>query len=173
MPQIIENARMLVKNCRCKDGCPVCVGDYKLDKNLVAWGLESLLTESEPPRDLKIMQEAEQPVLEKQFNLETLPNHWKEFCEYCEKTGDSYTAFFKTIERVSVEGNVLTFYLNNAFYQSWVLEPANKKSIIGILQFHVEGCASVELKTALTEEANSKENWKKIEKRFDDLKRQN
>lgn len=171
VPEIIENARMLVRNCRCKDGCPVCVGDYTLDKNLVAWGLDSLVYECNPPASLKIMKEAEKPVMEKQFDLQTLPKHWKEFCDYTEKLGDAYTAFFKTIEKIAVEENVCTLYLNNAFYADWVLDPVNKKSIIGIFQFHVRGTADLDLRTALTDEAGSKENWKKVEKRFDDLKK--
>ena len=49
IPEILESAIKMVSGCPCEDGCPVCVGDYNLDKKTVLWGLDNLLEESEPP----------------------------------------------------------------------------------------------------------------------------
>ncbi|HBM79684.1 MAG TPA: DEAD/DEAH box helicase, partial [Clostridiaceae bacterium] len=51
--EIIKDAVTLVKNCRCDGGCPACVGDYHLDKKLIIWGLESLLSETKAPMNIK------------------------------------------------------------------------------------------------------------------------
>lgn len=42
IPQVIEQAIRMVSGCKCKDGCAACVGDYKLDRKLILWGLENL-----------------------------------------------------------------------------------------------------------------------------------
>ena len=47
IPQVIEQAIRMVSGCKCKDGCAACVGDYKLDRKLILWGLENLREASE------------------------------------------------------------------------------------------------------------------------------
>ena len=42
MPEIIGHARALVAGCGCKNGCIACIGDYRLDKSKVLWGLEKI-----------------------------------------------------------------------------------------------------------------------------------
>ncbi|WDC83168.1 hypothetical protein PL321_10080 [Caloramator sp. mosi_1] len=37
----------MLKNCKCKDGCPACVGDYHLDKKMVLWALEGMIKDVE------------------------------------------------------------------------------------------------------------------------------
>ncbi len=42
MPEIVSRARALVAGCGCRDGCIACIGDYRLDKSRVLWGLEKI-----------------------------------------------------------------------------------------------------------------------------------
>lgn len=49
IPEILDNAIRMVGNCACADGCPACVGDYRLDKQMILWGLENLLEETKEP----------------------------------------------------------------------------------------------------------------------------
>ncbi len=74
--EIVENAISMVKGCQCQDGCPACVGDYNLDKTVVLWGLENLLTELEPPEGLKVPETPPEVVIEKQFHFEELEKEW-------------------------------------------------------------------------------------------------
>ncbi len=70
---IVKNAIQLVGGCQCDEGCPACVGDYNLDKTIVLWGLENVLTEIAPPEDVKV------PDLRRKSswkNVSHLPN-WK------------------------------------------------------------------------------------------------
>ena len=46
---IIQNAGTLVKSCTCKNGCPVCVGDHRIDKNLILWALRNFYKELPSP----------------------------------------------------------------------------------------------------------------------------
>lgn len=50
MPKIIEHAIEMVRGCKCKDGCGLH-RDYRLDKDIVCWGLENLLTQRDSPWD--------------------------------------------------------------------------------------------------------------------------
>jgi len=42
MPEIVGRARELVAGCSCENGCVACIGDYRLDKSKILWGLEKL-----------------------------------------------------------------------------------------------------------------------------------
>ena len=55
IPQVIEQAIRMVSGCKCKDGCAACVGDYKLDRKLILWGLENLREASEVPKGEKVV----------------------------------------------------------------------------------------------------------------------
>ena len=65
MEDIIQNAVKLVKGCGCKDGCAACVGDYRLDRQMVLFGLENLLEHWDVPMGVKTAEHAAVHVPEK------------------------------------------------------------------------------------------------------------
>lgn len=42
MPEIVSRAKELVAGCSCENGCIACIGDYRLNKSKILWGLEKL-----------------------------------------------------------------------------------------------------------------------------------
>lgn len=42
MPEIVSRAQTLVAGCGCGDGCIACIGDYRLSRSEVLWGLKQL-----------------------------------------------------------------------------------------------------------------------------------
>jgi DEAD/DEAH box helicase domain-containing protein len=50
---VLADALSLVDDCRCKDGCPACVGSYGRDRRLIAWALHGLLEERPVPDECK------------------------------------------------------------------------------------------------------------------------
>ena len=42
MPEIVSRARELVAGCSCENGCVACIGDYRLNKSKILWGLDRL-----------------------------------------------------------------------------------------------------------------------------------
>lgn len=42
MPEIVSRARTLVAGCGCENGCIACIGDYRLNKSEVLWGLQQM-----------------------------------------------------------------------------------------------------------------------------------
>ncbi len=88
MPQIIDNAIRLVGGCTCEDGCPACVGDYSLDKNMVLWGLKNLKEETEPPQYGGKYIEKERTVIREEGASSDLQEQWARICEGTAQNGD-------------------------------------------------------------------------------------
>lgn len=170
IPKILENAVRMVKGCPCKDGCPACVGDYTLDKKMVLWGLENLLKETEAPDSLKVIAEAAKPAVQKQFSFFTLPDNWENFCACVERNGDAGGAFLRTVEKVEVEGHRLRLFVGSAFYETWIMEPDNRKSIENILRYHA--VCPADMKLAVTAHVNQEAADKtkaKLRRRYEDV----
>ena len=170
IPKILENAVHMVKNCPCEDGCPACVGDYTLDKKLVLWGLTNLLEKTVAPESVKMVEETEKPAVQKQFSFFSLPENWEEFCDCVEKNGETGGAFLKTVQRVDIKGHCLTITVGNTFYEMWIKEPENKKSIENILRYHAVCPADMRLEVAAQiDEDREKKIKARLERRFEDI----
>lgn len=134
--QILQNAIRMVEGCQCEDGCPACVGDYTLDKGMVLWGLSNLLEKSEPPALVKKIEEIQKPSVEKAFSFFTLPDHWLEFCTAVEQNGESGGAFLRTVKNVQIREHSLILTVGNSFFEHWIMERENYRSIENILRYH-------------------------------------
>jgi len=168
--RIIDNAIKLVGGCKCEKGCATCIGDYKLDKSMVLWGLQNLLEEIEAPRDIKLVEYAPRIFIKKPFQFSKLQEKWKEFCAYMLENGDSFATFLSTIPKVEIDNHVLTLVIKNAFYKDWVMEETNKRSLINIISFYTEAPEGFELKIRLEKTDNERTDVKdKLQKRYENL----
>lgn len=150
--QILENAIRMVENCRCSDGCPACVGDYKLDKRMVLWGLKSLLEELEAPKGIKIWQKPPMPSVKKAFSFAKLGQEWEAFVECLKKNGEPNSAFFGTVLQVRVLEETLELTVSSRFYEKWASQSANEKSLRNILRFYTDCPAQMKLKICAEED---------------------
>lgn len=170
MPKIIEHAMEMVGGCKCKDGCAACVGDYRLDKKIVYWGLENLLLELDSPMGMKLPEHTPSTYMQKPFSFEELPEKWKEFCVFLGRKGETMAAFFNTVEQVSVEGDTLFLPTSSTFYQAWILEPSNRLSLKNIISFYTDAPPSLRLEVRLGEGTESrKDTEEKIRRRYSHL----
>lgn len=168
--QIIDNAIKMVDGCKCESGCAACIGDYKLDKAMVLWGLKNLLTEIEAPKGIKLVEYAPARFMKKRFQFNELDKRWKEFCTYLQETGETFGAFLNSIPEVSVENNTLVLVTDNAFYKDWILEKTNQKSLVNIISFYTDAPAVVRLEVSLREPAGDRKEIKnKLQRRYEDL----
>lgn len=136
--EILNDAISLVKNCRCRDGCPACVGDYHLDKKLVLWALSGMLELLEPVNGIKLKPVEEIPTFEdRPFKFENLEDKWNEFVVYLNKKSETFVQFFATIDRVKIAGNVLYLNVQGDFYKEWIMETENKNKIENIIKHYV------------------------------------
>ncbi len=168
--QIIEDAIKMVGGCKCESGCAACIGDYRLDKAMVLWGLNNLLEEIDTPKDTKLIEYATSIFINKNFKFNELKEKWKEFCEYIKDNGDTFARFLSTIKEVEIDNRILTLVLHNVFYKEWVMEESNKKSIINIISFHTDAPVGIELRIRIEETDIDRENIKnKLQRRYKDL----
>lgn len=168
--QIIENAVKMVGGCKCESGCAACIGDYKLDKAMVLWGLQNLLEEIEAPKDIKLVEYVPTTFIKKPFQFSQLQEKWKEFCAYLKENGDTFAAFLSTIPEVEIDNNVLILVTNNAFYKEWIMEDTNKRSLINIISFYTEATVGIDLKIRLDMTDSDRTDVKnKLHKRYENL----
>lgn len=77
-----------------KQGCAACIGDYRLDKGLVLWGLKNLSEETQPP--VKMYKDTKEPLpfVRSPFTLKELEQAEKGgvLC-FPQKKGDPFAAF--------------------------------------------------------------------------------
>ena len=128
----------MVEGCRCADGCVACVGDYRLDKKMVLWGLKNLIEEEPLPEGSKVVTWAPTVWKQKAFTLENLSEKWQEFVQMAKVNGESFAAFFSSIQKVETENNRICMTAKNAFYADWAQSPENLAGIRNVLRYYVE-----------------------------------
>jgi len=166
MEQIVENAIRMVQKCPCQDGCPACVGDYKLDKQMVLWGLKSLLAKSEAPRQAKRFIKPPLPTVKKQFSFEKLAGQWDLFVACLKKNGEQNSAFFGVVQKAEVNGQVLDLWVNSPFYQKWASMPANEKSLQMLLRHYTDAAEEVRIRIQSPKAAESDTNVQQVTQRI-------
>lgn len=164
--EILSEAISLVKNCRCKDGCPACVGDYHLDKKLVLWGLTGMLEESKAPVDIKIDIPNANVYEEKAFDFMDMPNKWGEFIAFLNKKSESFAQFLNTITSVKTSGSMLLLRVEVPFFKEWIMEFSNRKKIENIIRRYVNLPQGFSIDVEISEGDSKIE---KILRRYDDL----
>lgn len=166
--EIIEDAINLVMKCNCEDGCPACVGDYHLDKKLVAWGLKSLLEAQKAPPEVRKVEAPYKVVVEKKFEFEELPKRWGEFVKFLSDRAEYLHSFLSTINNVEVSGNLLIFVTDFKFYERWVLENSNRKKILNTINRYVKTPPTFDIGVKVIEKQPD-DVREKIMRRYDDL----
>jgi DEAD/DEAH box helicase domain-containing protein len=167
---IIENTIKMVGGCPCENGCVACIGDYKLDKSMVLWGLNNLLEEIEAPKGIKVVEYAQATFMKKPFKFDELQYKWKEFCTYLQENGESFAAFLNTIPKVDIEDHVLILSTDNPFYKEWIMEKTNHKSLMNIISFYTDSPTGTRLEIRLNEVDEERAEVKnKLQRRYKDL----
>lgn len=169
MDDIIHNAVKLVKGCGCKDGCAACVGDHRLDKQMVLFGLENLLEHWDVPIDVKVAEYAPSTFRRKEFSFEKLEEQWQEFCKKISENGESFAAFLQTVPSVEIRDRMLILKLASSFYADWVMEPENRKSLANIISYYADVPAGFQIQVALSEDAKEPdgEAMEKMQRRYE------
>lgn len=99
MEEIIINAVKLVKGCGCKDGCAACVGDYRLDRQMVLFGLENLLEHWDVPMGVKTAEHAPSTFRRKEFSFEKLESSGRSSAKRLVKTERTLPHFYRPFRR--------------------------------------------------------------------------
>lgn len=108
--EVIKNATYLVKNCGCKVGCPVCVGDYKIDKKIILWALENFFVETKPPEDIVVSEEPQMGLIEYSYTWENITEEWANLVKLMRERRIYGADFLSTAKDISVNNTTLTLY---------------------------------------------------------------
>lgn len=149
---VIHSAVKLVRGCSCKKGCAACVGDHRLDKEMVLFGLENLLEYWDVPMDVKVAEYGPSTFRRKEFQFEKLEEQWDEFCKRIRENGESFAAFLQTVPSVEIRDQMLILKLTNSFYADWVMEPGNRTSLKNIICYYADVPAGFRIQVALADE---------------------
>ncbi|PTN09745.1 DEAD/DEAH box helicase domain-containing protein [Mangrovibacterium marinum] len=125
--QIIQNAGTLVKECSCKRGCPVCVGDARIDKSLILWALRNFYKELPSPLSGVVGEQVNRPkesALPK-LKWNEVKTNWEELLQRFEKEDRFGSKFLKEVLRVEQTAELLALYL-----PSGILKIANNDTVI-------------------------------------------
>lgn len=171
MEEVISNAVKMVGGCKCQDGCAACVGDYRLDKGLILWGLKSLLIEADPPKGIKKAAFSPSTFTAKKFKFSELPDRWGEFCSYVKENGDPFAAFLNSVPRAAVDGSRLVLFMDGIFFREWVQEENNQRALKNIISYYTEAPAGLTVSVRAEESGADAEGRKeKLRRRYDNLK---
>lgn len=166
---IIKNAITMVEGCRCKDGCPACVGDYHLDKRVILWGLKSIFEKHDPPKYIHTAEPATAIIEEKPFSFDDLQEQWSEFVDFFHARGGSLSSFITTVGSVETKDNKLILHLNSDFYCTWIMEADNKIRLINSISQYVSLPVEFDIQAVSIGSQNA-EHEEKIIRRYNDLK---
>ena len=110
LEEIIKSATVLVKNCSCKNGCPACVGDYRIDKKLIIWALENLFQNSQYNGQIALLPKAKISKIKFKYNFETIEKKWGDLVKTMIEKGVYGANFLDKAEDVSIVGDKLILY---------------------------------------------------------------
>lgn len=175
LPRIIDTAIQMVEGCSCKGGCVACIGDYRLDKKLVLWGLQSLLTESRPPAYSKQgNEEAQQIFIKKPFSFRELSKQWPEFCQFLKEKGESHAAFLNTVSGIEIREKQVRLFAGNEFVRAWIMEDINRKELLNLIRFYTDAPQDIVLEavtqTSKRQQEEQDRKKDKLKRRFDNLR---
>ena len=137
IPKVVEQATRMVLGCRCKNGCAVCIGDDRLDRKIILWGLRNLSEESGFTGKINMpkMQEGHRTL--KEFKLEELEEKWDIFCSRIKENNEAFAGFFRMVSAVETRGDSLTLYVKEVFYAEWADMPENRNAIVNVIRKYV------------------------------------
>ena len=137
IPKVVEQATRMVLGCRCKNGCAVCIGDDRLDRKVILWGLWNLSEESgfTGKIDMPKMQEGHRVL--KEFKLEELEEKWDIFCSRIKENNEAFAGFFRMVSAVETRGDSLILYVKEVFYAEWADMPENRNAIVNVIRKYV------------------------------------
>ncbi len=150
MDLILDTAITLTQGCSCKDGCIACVGDHRLDRQVVLWGLKSLREKLPRPAGYKYIRYGERPVIKKQFSFASLPDHWDEFRQTVALTGDGFSSFLETVTAVRINRTELILMVDSPFMAGWVSQKENSRAIRNIISYYTDAPSNLTV-TALAD----------------------
>lgn len=115
LDKVINDAIRIIESCKCENGCPACVGNDHIDKNIVLWALYNLKEESNIPTT--IISNEEYSVLEdNKHTLEWVARYWWDFIKEFETIDMDVYYFISSVRSFKNYDNTLELYIKDMNY---------------------------------------------------------
>lgn len=160
IPKVVEQAVRMVSGCRCKNGCAVCIGNDRLDRNVILWGLKNLSKESNFTGKTHRSQSDETISIHREFTLSDFPENWTRFCDRLRENNSAFAGFFSMVSKREVKGSSLILSIRDPFYVEWANMPENRTDISNVLRTYLSLPEDFRF-AILTDGANPQEPLKK------------
>lgn len=125
---ILLDAGNLVKDCPCKNGCPACVGDHRIDKQLILWALRNLFRELPAPSMGGIS--LEKRPLQKaaaqgpKIRFAEIESQWEQLLTRMQENNRFGARFLAQATAISINNTLLSLY-----FEPSVLNLANNEEV--------------------------------------------
>ena len=174
LDEVLRNATQLVERCRCRSGCPACVGSYGRDRKLIGWALRRLLEDLPLPRGVN----RPAPAATQSVSVSALRIPWAEVAERfaevvvrLQKKRASGADLLSRIGPVERQGSRLVLRVQSPGLAEWLANESVRRRLWQALSAEVvvpaDGGLVVEVPTAARE--RGLRSAIKLARRHDDL----
>lgn len=171
IPKVVEQAVRIVSGCCCKNGCAVCIGDDRLDRNVILWGLQNLSEESGFAGETSLPENQEVQKISREFKLAELEEKWNSFCSRITEENEAFAGFFRMVSSIEIKEDSLILYVKEAFYAEWADMPENRNAIVNVLRSYVSVPDNFRLSILSGEKAANNDKKEKLMRRYHALKK--
>ena len=171
IPKVVEQAVRMVSGCRCKNGCAVCIGDDRLDRNVILWGLQNLSEESGFAGMISLPENQEEQKISKEFKFAELGDKWNDFCSRITERNEAFAGFFRMVFSAEIKGDSLILSVKEAFYAEWANMPENRNAIVNVLRSYVSVPDGFRLAILSGEKIADHDKKEKMMRRYHSLKK--
>lgn len=171
IPKVVEQAVRMVSGCRCKNGCAVCIGDDRLDRNVILWGLQNLSEESGFAGMISLPENQEEQTISKEFKFAELGDKWNDFCSRITERNEAFAGFFRMVFSAEIKGDSLILSVKEAFYAKWANMPENRNAIVNVLRSYVSVPDGFRLAILSGEKIADHDKKEKMMRRYHSLKK--
>ena len=171
IPKVVEQAVRMVSGCRCKNGCAVCIGDDRLDRNVILWGLQNLSEESGFAGEISLPENQEVQKISREFKLAELEEKWNSFCSRITEENEAFAGFFRMVSSIEIKEDSLFLYVKEAFYAEWADMPENRNAIVNVLRSYVSVPDNFRLSILSGEKTANNDKKEKLMRRYHALKK--
>lgn len=178
---IFLGAIQLLRDCRCKSGCPACTGDVGVDKRTVLWGLRSFFEALEPPRHLRAPA-ANGPAAANADDWSDVPFcgwgevavRWGEVRAAIRASGDTGSGFFDRVSAAVPRGERLALQVHSAELARWANDEATAPTLEAMVRRFVAVPDGFRIRAEVSEEQARVASRKalKLRRRLEDFKRE-
>ena len=179
LDSVLNSAIELVDRCRCRRGCPACVGDYLRDRRLVAWALRSLREKVVLPADLALPGTGQNAFTGSELSADPIPWYeavarWPEVVERLRAAGAAGADVLAGLHSVQIRDDRLVLTVTSPGLAEWLVADRTRQRLQEALSAQVAAPTGWRLAVEVAAEARDLALRKaiKVQRRHDDLTRE-